>query len=701
MFRRLFNNIFVRNKEVFGVLVSILITMSLSLVLISHIENRSIKLSGSLLSQQLYYPVLIGNETILQEVIEKSGVLKEIEFIKITDEGNDVIYESGDFSSFGETYQFNISDVHSEDSEVGFLVIKTNRIFVVKAISGFLALIFFVVQWMFLKKYLTKKRSEQEVIDDRVIELLRKYSEYQYSSEEVEIISNRKLSDALRKLSESLSSLEKENTEKKKYIATMSHEIRNPLNAIVAMIDLARKNIDDPKLLSECINDASEASEMLISVINDVIDIAKIESGSLDINVKPFSIQYLVQSVVSIAEKFTPVELKLDVSKCHPFVVGDETRIKQILVNLLSNSAKHTTEGYIAISVESMIVNTDKYALLFKVKDTGTGIEQDEIEKIFEPFVSDGKGAGLGLYISKTYVEAMNGKIEIDSKIGFGTETIVSIPVEIITKQAYCRSFGKEYENNERESLIGVRVLVVEDNPINSKALVHLVRSWKMECDCDQDGSQALSRDLSLFDLILMDLNLPGMSGFELAEKIRARGVSVPIIAVTGNVLIKDKNEAKALGFKGFIGKPYNPEYLKRECIRVLGGYESKDDGSVFKNYPGLAILEAKGKFELDDNTLLNDLRYFIDRYRNVHLEIRKLVEEGEISKVNSIAHDLKTDSSNIGANEVAAIALLLEEEEIAINEASILAEMMKEKIDTVINSAVLVLESDSILDAV
>lgn len=371
---------------------------------------------------------------------------------------------------------------------------------------------------------------------------------------------------------------------KSTFLANMSHEIRTPLNGIVGLQYLMRQNLDDRERLCEYLDQADASAAFLKSIISDVLDMSKIESGQLDLYVQPFNLVSMARDIESLMMPQTRSRsLNLSVS-LHavdaPDVVGDEMRIKQVVVNLLGNAVKFTPEGG---SISFSLSQEDRNGTIFtimRVSDTGCGMSPEFIDRIWEPFEQEKRagsqnGTGLGTALSKVLVDAMKGTIEVESTEGEGTTFTVTLPLPAFGGEPSARSLGNE---DSVDTLEGTRVLVAEDNAVNRMVLVDILSDEGCIVAEAENGQAALdlfaTSEEGSFDAILMDLQMPVMDGYQAAAAIRALPRSdasrIPILALTANAFRNDIARAHECGMNDVITKPLDVALLI-EKLKVLG----------------------------------------------------------------------------------------------------------------------------------
>lgn len=480
---------------------------------------------------------------------------------------------------------------------------------------------------------------------------------------------------------------EKANMAKSEFLANMSHEIRTPMNAVMGLSDIIMEESKGRRIYSYAC-DIKSASQNLLAIINDILDLSKVEAGKMELVTSDYYVKSVVNEVVhmmDIAASKRGLLMKYEFDETIPCRYnGDEGRIKQILINILNNAVKFTKEGYIRVSVEGCPgASSDEELLIFKIKDTGCGIKKEDQEKIFENFKQvnsslnrSAEGTGLGLSITKRLVELMNGKIELESVYGEGTTFTVTIPQRIVDTRAIAEvteESDTEAENVEYFVAKGYRVLVVDDNLINRKVAKGFLDPYGFELDEASSGFEAI--DLvrkNKYDIIFMDHMMPELDGIETVQIMHREcgenGRTPVIIALTANAMDGVKDKFLRSGFHDFVGKPLDRKQLNEVLNKwVPDEYKEKpksygSNENVFqeqrKRKSELAGLVIKGidmetamKYQTgtkDDYKELLQL-YCMDGKRKLEL-IRKLYEEKNYKAYETEVHGLKSASANIGA---------------------------------------------------
>jgi signal transduction histidine kinase/ActR/RegA family two-component response regulator len=381
--------------------------------------------------------------------------------------------------------------------------------------------------------------------------------------------------------------IEKERAENDKkaktiFLSNMSHELRTPLNGIIGTTNLLLQENRIPEI-SPQLDVLKYSSEHMLEVINDILDFNKIEAGKLQVDRNIFNLEHLVERLSAV---FQPQFAKKNLNFCVEFdqrlkkeVISDDTRLNQILNNLISNALKFTRQGYVTLNVQLVSSTSYKMMVAFSVIDTGIGIPKNKITEVFKSFTQanyntnrEYGGTGLGLTISKKLVEMLGGEIKVKSTEGKGSQFSFTIPIRINNNKT---NFVNEHKVKELKSLRGKKVLVAEDNKINMIVTKRFLEKWEVEIKEACNGLEALALFKEHeFDLLLIDLEMPVMDGYEAMTEIRKINGSIPAIAFTAAVFEDMKNRLIANGFNDYLNKPFRPEELHAKIAQYSARQE-------------------------------------------------------------------------------------------------------------------------------
>jgi CheY-like chemotaxis protein len=354
----------------------------------------------------------------------------------------------------------------------------------------------------------------------------------------------------------------------------MSHEIRTPLNGVLGMINILQLEKPREDQLDK-INTMKFSAENLLTLISDILDFTKIDEGKLRLENIEFNLPELIINVkagfdhIAISKE---IKVLAEISESIPaYVYGDPTRLTQVLTNLMGNAVKFTEKGEVKLIVDSLDLKNKNAELNFTIIDSGIGISHQQLEHIFDSFSQANSdttrkygGSGLGLAITKKLLDVMGSNIRVKSKLGSGSEFSFKLILKIVE--------GKELEMKEEpvhrekpKSLKGLKILLVEDNLINTRIAKQILEKWEIEVDVAQDGQIAIDKFRpGKYDLILMDLHMPNVDGFEASRTIRSKDQKIPIVALTAAVKIQDKDKVLEAGMNEFVSKPFKPNDLHK-----------------------------------------------------------------------------------------------------------------------------------------
>lgn len=378
---------------------------------------------------------------------------------------------------------------------------------------------------------------------------------------------------------------------KTNFLSTMSHEIRTPMNAVIGLTNLLiQENPRQDQL--DNLNVLKFSGENLLVLINDILDFNKIEAGRIEFEEIDFSLKTVANTIkealgVKARDKGIGLRIYMD-SALPEVVVGDPTRLSQILNNLIGNAVKFTEKGKVTVDIALREEKDEQMFIDFEVEDTGIGIPEDKIASVFESFTQSNStitrkygGTGLGLSITKRLIELQGSEIKLESELGVGSKFYFTLPL----KRSRRQSLKEESTDTAPlvESLKGVKVLLVEDNKVNQMVAKKFLSHWGIEVEVAENGLIAteLVRQLE-FDIILMDLHMPVMDGYTATRTIRSyeekRFQDLPIIALTASVLQPTQSGVREVGMTDFVSKPFKPEELNRKIAKyVLGAKEEAE----------------------------------------------------------------------------------------------------------------------------
>ncbi|WP_421919042.1 PAS domain S-box protein [Marinifilum sp.] len=368
---------------------------------------------------------------------------------------------------------------------------------------------------------------------------------------------------------------------KAQFLSTMSHEIRTPMNAVIGVTHLLSESDPREDQLSN-LNILKLSADNLLALINDILDFSKIEAGKIDLESIDFNFRNFINNVAAgfqIRAKEKNLDFKLEIDpKIPAHLIGDPTRLAQVLANLCGNAFKFTDKGFVKLKADFMSYVDNKVKIQFTIQDTGIGIPADKKDHIFESFSQADSnttrlygGTGLGLAITGKLVELMNGNINVESQARKGTSFFVNIDLKLSIKSKPKASFVDDTMSNI-DKIKGMHVLVAEDNPMNVLIIKQFLKKWNVSYDVAKNGKIALEKvQQSNYNMILMDLQMPEMDGYEAAKNIRQLNEEkyqrIPIIAVTASAFNEIRAKVIGAGMNDFVTKPIHPEelYLKLE----------------------------------------------------------------------------------------------------------------------------------------
>ena len=474
---------------------------------------------------------------------------------------------------------------------------------------------------------------------------------------------------------------EEANRAKSDFLANMSHEIRTPMNAVVGLSELIIEESRGKKMYDYACNIKSAALNLL-SIINDILDLSKVEAGKMELVEDTYYIQLLIQDTVNlikIAANQKGLQMKVDLADNIPYqLYGDEGRIRQILINLLNNAVKFTKSGYISLKVFGTYADEEYVDLTFEVEDSGMGIKKKDLEKIFEAFQQvdmsknrKTEGTGLGLAITKRLVQLMNGQIEVESEYGVGTKFTIRIRQRVMSKKTVQEVPVTKKTVSENDTRMftcdDYKVLIVDDNAINRRVAMAMVQSYGFqvsEADCGQKAITLMKEQN--FDMVFMDHMMPVMDGMEAAKRIRLEcgenGREAVIIALTANVVEGAKELYLENGFQDFLAKPFERMQLhevlstwvpkrKKNYLDIHIEEEKISEDEIASIYmKGVNVREAVKRRNCSLEDYLKLLHLFYLDGKNKIGYMNDLVERQDYENYRIEVHALKSAAANIGA---------------------------------------------------
>jgi len=452
------------------------------------------------------------------------------------------------------------------------------------------------------------------------------------------------------------------------FLANLSHEIRNPLNIITGLI-YALQYESEKELIDDYLQKAKKSADYLLSLLNNVLDMSKIEKGAIELMKNPFNLSHLLHDVVNYFElEFNKkgISLNLNSDLTHDVFEGDESRIKQVLYNLIGNALKFTEKGAVNLHVFAIQFPDDdsKYNVVLQIVDTGIGISKDYLKNIFKVFSHESKssslkygGVGLGLSISHRLIELMNGSISIESEKNFGTKVKVTLPLD--------KSNHNFIASNNLfvvEKLKDKSVLVVDDIEMNRRLLQKMLERNGLHVETAKNGLDAIDKVKNhSFDIILMDIQMPEMEGTDAVKFIRNQlSIYTPVIAVTANAFKDDIKQYLAAGMQDVIIKPYDEQIILKAITKQLKSKPTQEihQQEEFESYN---LEKLKVMCEGDESFMMEMLMLFVDITQQNLLELKQCVDKQDYTQMSKVAHRMKQSVANLGLERAKSQIIALE----------------------------------------
>ena len=499
------------------------------------------------------------------------------------------------------------------------------------------------------------------------------------------ILLNRKLEDNVIELENAMHKAEEAAAFKDRFFANMSHEIRTPMNAILGLSHILLASPLKEKERQNVLK-IENAANVLLQIINNILDFSKIESGKLTLESTEFTLNSVISYIATIvdikaAHKNISIVYNID-QQIPKYLIGDPTRLGQILLNLVDNAVKFTHEGSVILHVNQLEKERERCVLKFDVIDHGIGIEEEKIETLFDSFVQADSsttreygGSGLGLSITKYLVEMMGGTISICSHKSQGSTFSVVLPLSY-TDKSHRSSHHPARSNADISGIVlqDKTVLLVEDNEVNRHVILGLLERSGAKILIATDGAEALEiAETEKTDLILMDINIPIMDGYEVTRAIRKNLNTVPIIGLSANTMRKDMTKALDAGMNAYLYKPMDIQRFYRLLSEYIDGavlhfkQEKATSVSVIANHPfctisGLDVADALERMEYNVVLYERVVHSFFTMFANAAETLQEYIVHEKYDEAYRLCHDIQGSSGNIGAKELYAVTKNMEQ---------------------------------------
>lgn len=470
------------------------------------------------------------------------------------------------------------------------------------------------------------------------------------------------------------------NAAKSEFLANISHELRTPMNSILGMSRLLYEEDNVSQEHREMAGVVYRSADNLLEILNDILDLSKIEAGELKLEAISFSLQEVLSNIL---DTMVPLSSEKGISLSSnyndmriPYLIGDPVRTGRIIMNLLSNAVKFTEKGTVTVTLDCKTVSEDDVEITLKVSDTGIGIPADKLEAVFDKFSQADSsttrrfgGTGLGLPIVRQLAEAMGGRIEVESILGQGSVFTVTIPFQtseirpVLKRKEFRRNDSDYLPENLRKPLHQIKLLLAEDHLLNQSLMKKLFeRKHIRHFDIVNNGIEALQAyEKKQYDLIITDCHMPEMSGFEMTETIRAQEKAkdlprMPIIAMTADAMVGARERCLEAGMDDYVTKPVNPDELEIVLSRWFTLPEKKKPlplrNKGEEDLPAADLTDLKA-FMDDEEELQNYIRLFITQSDKTVKTLQNNCKDGNCAEWSEAAHKLKGGSAMMGAKKL------------------------------------------------